>query len=186
MLAQQTLARAQLLVDRIDRAGSVDASTPEVAKELKEVVRNLDRLSDLLCGVIDMAELVRNAHPNPEWAEAANAAYEYLCGYMNVLNTHTGLYSVLENILSSPEVASSLSTEATAVAQVFLRDFEKSGIHLPPAERERFVQLSDEILVLGRGFLQDIAGNDASDDFARKASAKAEADPFDTVELPLD
>ena len=133
-----------------------------------------------------MAELARNAHPNPEWAQAANAAYKYLCAYMNVLNTHTGLYSVLENILSSPEVASSLSTEATAVAQVSLRDFEKSGIHLQPAERERFVQLSDEILALGRGFLQDIAGNDASDDFARKASAKAEADPFDTVELPLD
>ena len=83
ILAQQTLARAQLLVDRIDRAGSSDASTPEGAKELREVVRNLDRLSDLLCGVIDMAELVRNAHPNPEWSEAANAVYEYLCGYIH-------------------------------------------------------------------------------------------------------
>ncbi|CCF48058.1 uncharacterized protein UHO2_01498 [Ustilago hordei] len=186
VLAQQTLARAQLLVDRIDRAGSVDASTSEGVKELKEVVRNLDRLSDLLCGVIDMAELVRNAHPDPEWAEAANAAYEYLCGYMNVLNTHTGLYGVLKNILSNPEIASSLSSEATAVAQVFLRDFEKSGIHLPPAERERFVHLSDEILVLGRGFLQDIAGNDASDDFSRNASAKTEVSQDDTVEIPTD
>ncbi|CBQ71178.1 related to mitochondrial intermediate peptidase precursor [Sporisorium reilianum SRZ2] len=184
ILAQQTLARAQLLVDRIDRAGSADASTPEGAKELREVVRNLDRLSDLLCGVIDMAELVRNAHPDPEWAEAANAAYEYLCGYMNVLNTHTGLYSVLKSILSNDEIASTLSSEATAVAHVFLRDFEKSGIHLPPAERERFVQLSDEILVLGRGFLQDIAGNDASDDFARNASAKSQPDKSDTVEIP--
>ncbi|CDS01983.1 hypothetical protein [Sporisorium scitamineum] len=184
ILAQQTLARAQLLVDRIDRAGSADATTPEGVKELREVVRNLDRLSDLLCGVIDMAELVRNAHPDPEWAEAANAAYEYLCGYMNVLNTHTGLYSVLKSILSNNEIASALSSEATAVAHVFLRDFEKSGIHLPPAERERFVQLSDEILVLGRGFLQDIAGNDASDDFARNASAKSEEDKADTVEIP--
>ena len=184
MLAQQTLARAQLLVDRIDRAGSADASSAQGVKELKEVVRNLDRLSDLLCGVIDMAELVRNAHPDPEWAEAANAAYEYLCGYMNVLNTHTGLYSVLKSILSNHEIASTLSSEATAVAQVFLRDFEKSGIHLPPAERERFVQLSDEILVLGRGFLQDIAGNDASDDFARNASAKPGGDKSHTVELP--
>lgn len=186
ILAQQTLARAQLLVDRIDRAGHVDATTAEGVKELKEVVRNLDRLSDLLCGVIDMAELVRNAHPDPEWAEAANAAYEYLCGYMNVLNTHVGLYSVLKNILSTPDIASTLSSEATAVAQVFLRDFEKSGIHLPPAEREQFVKLSDEILVLGRGFLQDIAGNDASDDFSRSAGAKADVDSNDTVELPTD
>lgn len=61
---------------------------------MSRVVRNLDRLSDVLCGVIDMCELVRNAHPEPYWSEAANAAYEYLCGYMNVLNTHTGLYQV--------------------------------------------------------------------------------------------
>ncbi|SNX82092.1 related to mitochondrial intermediate peptidase precursor [Melanopsichium pennsylvanicum] len=185
-LAQQTLARAQLLVDRIDRAGSSDASTSDGAKELEEVVRNLDRLSDLLCGVIDMAELVRNAHPDPDWAEAANAAYEYLCGYMNVLNTHTGLYGVLKRILITPEVANSLSSEATAVAQVFLRDFEKSGIHLPPAERERFVQLSDEILVLGRGFLKDITGSDASDSFSQNASSKSDLDKNDVVEIPND
>ncbi|PWY98831.1 mitochondrial intermediate peptidase [Testicularia cyperi] len=188
-LAQKTLARAQLLVDRIDRAGSVDATTTQGRNELHEVVRNLDRLSDLLCGVIDMAELVRNAHPNPDWAEAANAAYEYLCGYMNVLNTHTGLYRVLKNILATPDIVSNLSTEAVAVAQVFLRDFEKSGIHLPPSERERFVQLSDEILVLGRGFLQDIAGNDASDDFARSVGSDGvneDGNPQDSVQIPSD
>jgi mitochondrial intermediate peptidase len=58
------------------------------------VVKNLDRLSDMLCGVIDLAELVRNAHPDRLWAEAANHAYETLCEFMNVLNTHTGLYEV--------------------------------------------------------------------------------------------
>lgn len=87
-LARRTLLRAQLLVSRI-------VSAPQHGvEEMKRVVRNLDRLSDLLCGVIDCAELVRNAHPNREWVEAANEAYEYLCGYMNVLNTHTGLYEV--------------------------------------------------------------------------------------------
>ena len=169
-LAQQTLARAQLLVDRIVRADQ-HATTEELTK----VVRNLDRLSDLLCGVIDMAELVRNAHPDPYWAEAANAAYEYLCGYMNVLNTHTGLYRVLKRLLSTPEIVSSLSEEAVAVAYVFLRDFEKSGIHLPPAQRERFVQLSDEILVLGRGFLQDIAGNAAGEYSMQDSDASTSA-----------
>jgi len=55
------------------------------------VVKNLDRLSDMLCGVIDLAELVRNAHPDRAWVEAANNAYEALCEFMNVLNTHVGL-----------------------------------------------------------------------------------------------
>ncbi|EPQ30677.1 uncharacterized protein PFL1_01578 [Pseudozyma flocculosa PF-1] len=188
-LAQHTLARAQLLVDRIARANNPD--TPP--HELAQVVRNLDRLSDLLCGVIDMAELVRNAHPDPYWASAANAAYEYLCGYMNVLNTHTGLYAVLKKILSDPRIVDSLSEEAVAVANVFLRDFEKSGIHLAPEQRQRFVELSDEILVLGRGFLQDIAGNgadeadgDGANPYAKANANTASPSPHEQpVEIPL-
>lgn len=59
-----------------------------------KVVKNLDRLSDMLCSVIDLAELVRNAHPDHAWVDAANEAYETLCEFMNVLNTHVGLYEV--------------------------------------------------------------------------------------------
>jgi len=57
-------------------------------------VKNLDRLSDLLCGVIDLCELVRNVHPEEEWVEESEKAYERLCSFMNGLNTDTGLYKV--------------------------------------------------------------------------------------------
>lgn len=86
-LAEATLVRAQLLTERILRAR-------ESRDELVKVVKNLDRLSDMLCGVIDLAELVRNAHPDRLWMEAANHAYETLCEFMNILNTHVGLYEV--------------------------------------------------------------------------------------------
>jgi mitochondrial intermediate peptidase len=86
-LALATLIRAQLLTERIVRAR-------QSRDELLKVVKNLDRLSDMLCSVIDLAELVRNAHPDPEWVRSANEAYEQLCEYMNVLNTHVGLYEV--------------------------------------------------------------------------------------------
>lgn len=46
-----------------------------------------------------------------------------------------------------------MSTAETQVALTFLRDFEKSGIHLPPDIRQRFVELSDSLLGLGRTFL---------------------------------
>lgn len=46
-----------------------------------------------------------------------------------------------------------LSEAETQVALTFLRDFEKSGIHLPPEIRQRIVELSDSILSLGRTFL---------------------------------
>lgn len=86
-LADATLIRAQLLTERILRAR-------ESREELFKVVKNLDRLSDLLCSVIDLAELVRNAHPDHSWVESANDTYEKLCEFMNVLNTHVGLYDV--------------------------------------------------------------------------------------------
>lgn len=91
-LADATLVRAQLLTDRILQAR-------ESREELFKVVKNLDRLSDMLCGVIDLAELVRNAHPDRVWVEAANRAYESLCEFMNVLNTHVGLYEVRIGIM---------------------------------------------------------------------------------------
>lgn len=86
-LAQATTLRAQLLTERIVRAR-------ESRDELLSVVKNMDRLSDMLCSVIDLAELVRNAHPDPTWVETANDAYEQVCEVMNVLNTHVGLYEV--------------------------------------------------------------------------------------------
>ena len=86
-LADATLVRAQLLTDRILRAR-------ESRDELLKVVKNLDRLSDMLCGVTDLSELIRNAHPDPTWIRAADYAYDTLCEFMNVLNTHVGLYEV--------------------------------------------------------------------------------------------
>lgn len=91
-LSAATLVRAQLLTQRILRAR-------ESREELLKVVKNLDRLSDMLCGVIDLAELVRNAHPERAWVDAANQAYESLCEFMNVLNTDVGLYEVRRNLV---------------------------------------------------------------------------------------
>ncbi|KAF8078880.1 mitochondrial intermediate peptidase [Lyophyllum atratum] len=145
-LADATLVRAQLLTDRILRAR-------ESRHELLKVVKNLDRLSDMLCGVIDLSELVRNAHPDRAWIEAANHAYETLCEFMNVLNTHVGLYEVLKAVMTDPSIVSTLSPEAYKTALIFWLDFEKSAIDLPNEQRKKFVSLSSDILVLGREFL---------------------------------
>ncbi|EED79121.1 mitochondrial intermediate peptidase [Postia placenta Mad-698-R] len=149
-LADSTLRRAQLLTERVLRAR-------ESREELFRVVKNLDRLSDLLCGVIDLAELIRNAHPDNAWVQSADEVYEKLCEFMNILNTHVGLYEVLHAVLSDPEVVRSLSPEAHQTALIFWRDFEKSGIDLPPEQRNRFVSLSTEISLLGRQFLNETA-----------------------------
>ncbi len=64
---------------------------------------------------------------------------------------------VLRDVLSDEDVVKSLSPEAHQTALIFWRDFEKSGIDLPPAQRGRFVSLSTDILVLGRQFLNETA-----------------------------
>ena len=92
-LALSTIHRAKAIVQRISNARSSGPS------EMRNVVRNFDRLSDVLCSVIDLAELIRHTHPDPSWVAASNDAYEKLCSYMNTLNTHTGLYEVSRRYL---------------------------------------------------------------------------------------
>ncbi|CAG8724525.1 8778_t:CDS:2, partial [Racocetra fulgida] len=142
--AEKAVRRVKLLINRI-----VNANTDE---ELKKVVKNLDRLSDVLCSVIDTAEFVRTVHPDQKFSQEANRIYEYLCSFMNSLNTNRELYQVLKRVMSTPSIYSQFSSEERQVAHIFLRDFEKSGIHLPSSDRVKFVQLSDKIIALGRKF----------------------------------
>ncbi|SCZ94769.1 BZ3500_MvSof-1268-A1-R1_Chr12-1g03646 [Microbotryum saponariae] len=161
VLAHRTTLRAQILVQRICDPSTYAQTTVQDLAQAEHaflaMVKDLDRLSDLLCGVIDLAELVRNVHPQEEWRSEANEAYEGLYAYMNELNTHVGLYQGLKSLHSLlPATTPQKSPElfaAYAVATPFLRDFEKSGIHLPSLQRTKFVDLSTEILQLGRKFL---------------------------------
>ncbi|BGP11318.1 Mitochondrial intermediate peptidase [Rhodotorula toruloides] len=166
-LAHRTTLRAKILVNRICRPARPPQSLEEAEGAFLDMVKNLDRLSDLLCGVIDLAELVRNVHPDPRWVEGANEAYEQLCEYMNELNTHVGLYQGLKTLHSMlpPETPTKSPAlfAAYAVATPFIRDFEKSGIHLPSEQRAEFVSLSTAILQLGRRFLQNAAEPEGED-----------------------
>lgn len=168
-LAEGTRRRAQALTERILQARN---SRGEVLLALK----NLDKLSNLLCGVIDLSEVIRSSHPDSRWIESADEAYNILCDFMNELNTHVGLYEartlthvlwkeqltysllqVLKRVFSDPSILDSLSHEAYYTALVFWRDFEKSAIHLPAEHRQKFVSLSSEINYLGRKFLNQMS-----------------------------
>jgi intermediate peptidase len=60
--------------------------------------------------------------------------------------------------MADPTVTSIFTPEERAAALIFRRDFERSGIDLPPAQRAEFVSLSSEIITLGRQFLLDGPG----------------------------
>ena len=63
----------------------------------KDVILRLDELSSALCAVVDVAEVCRNVHPDPEYAQAANDVIMELSSYMQNLNTNINLYSALVN-----------------------------------------------------------------------------------------
>ncbi|TIB73974.1 hypothetical protein E3Q24_00880 [Wallemia mellicola] len=169
-ISDRTIEHSSALVDRIVKAPSNGVS------EMRKVVKNLDRLSDGLCRVIDLAELVRNVHPDTRWVQAADETYDRLCEYMNELNTHVGLYQALKETVHSPTI--DLDYSAKQVALMFLRDFEKSGIHLSDTSRRRFVELSSESLLLGRKFLM----NQGQDSPARRVTLS----PADLTGIPTE
>ena len=62
---------------------------------------------------------------------------------------------MLKAVFADPELFNALSKEGQETAFVFWRDFEKCAIDLPEVQRNRFVSLSTEILVLGRQFMNE-------------------------------
>ncbi|KAJ5700909.1 Mitochondrial intermediate peptidase [Penicillium malachiteum] len=142
--AHASLQKCQAIVSKVLGASTVD--------EYRSLARDLDRLSDLLCRVIDLSDFIRTIHHDPKIQEAATQAYALMFEYMNVLNTTTGLHEQLSKALSNPEVTSHWSEAEKIVAQILMKDFTTSAIHMPPSERQRFVNLSNDISQVGSSF----------------------------------
>ncbi|KAL2065182.1 hypothetical protein VTL71DRAFT_4323 [Oculimacula yallundae] len=141
--ANISLEKAKRVVAKI-----LAASSPE---EYQHVVKDLERLSDLLCRVIDLADFVKATHPHRMTNQAATKAYAMMFEYMNVLNTTTGLARQLDIAIKT--AGSTWGEEERLVAGILKRDFAKSAIDLPQGEKEKFVKLSQEILEVGSEFV---------------------------------
>ncbi|PGH36790.1 mitochondrial intermediate peptidase [[Emmonsia] crescens] len=143
--ASVSLQKCQEIMARVLEVSTLDG--------YRRVAKDLDRLSDLLCRVIDMADFMRSNHPNPAIQDAATQAYSIIFEYMNVLNTETRLSDILNRALSDPEISSHWSEEEKITAEMLIRDFTKSGIHLPPEKKKRFVELCNNISDAGFKFV---------------------------------
>ncbi|KAK2599001.1 Mitochondrial intermediate peptidase [Conoideocrella luteorostrata] len=148
VFAQKNLEKATRLVQRV-----LSASTTE---EYQGIVKDLDRLSDLLCRVLDLSDFVRMTHPDVRFQQAATGAWSMVYQYMNQLNTMTGLNDQLGQALSRPEVTAAWSEEEKTVAELLKLDFMKSAVNLPKKARDRFVELSSRISDVGSAFVQDM------------------------------
>ncbi|KAI3656980.1 hypothetical protein MP638_004254 [Amoeboaphelidium occidentale] len=139
--AQDTLRRCQALVQDI-----------ETSEPTALVIKKLDILSDMICMVVDTAEFIRNTDPDEKWVDGANEVYNVLGNFLGQLNTHSGLHSALKRVLDSKTVANSLSKEERIVAELFLSDFEKYGVHLDHSRRSKLIELNDRMNALSHSF----------------------------------
>ncbi|KAL8707517.1 MAG: hypothetical protein Q9220_007459 [cf. Caloplaca sp. 1 TL-2023] len=148
-------AFSRATVEKCERlvAFVVEASTFE---ERRLIPRNLDRLSDCLCRLLDMANFVRLSHPDPAFRDASTEAHARLFEYMNVFNTTPDLKIKLESALADPHLSASWNEEEKMVAQILLKDFSQSAIDLPDDKRRTFVELSNRTRQLGIKFVEEM------------------------------
>ncbi|MCJ1406087.1 Mitochondrial intermediate peptidase [Ptychographa xylographoides] len=125
-------------------------------QEYRTIARELDRLSDLLCRIIDLADFVRATHPDLDFQDAASEAHARMFEYMNTLNTTTGLNDQLGKALADPKVTSTWTNEEKTVAHLLKKDFSQSAIDLPWEKRQKFVKLSSTISALGAKFVDEM------------------------------
>ena len=109
-----------------------------------------DKLSDTLCAAADLAEFVRLTHPDDQVRGAAEDTSRGISGYVEELNTNPGLYHALRKLLSTD--THQMNEETRRVGELFLFDFEQSGIHLEEVKRRHFVELQEALLVIGAQF----------------------------------
>ena len=143
--AEVSLQRCKRLVEKTLAASTVD--------DYKAIPKDLDRLSDLLCRVIDLSDFVRSIHPDNKIQAAATGSYALMFQYMNELNTTTGLNRQLKRAFEMQEVISQWTEEERMVGLILMKDFAKSGIDLPEAQRQQFVELNNDIAKVGTDFV---------------------------------
>ncbi|XP_039985941.1 mitochondrial intermediate peptidase-like isoform X2 [Xiphias gladius] len=118
-----------------------------------ETVESFDQLSDGLCKVADLADFVKVAHPDPAFREAAEKTCIEIGTVVEKLNTNVELCKSLKNLLDNPDIVAQLDPDTKRVAELFMFDFEISGIHLEDKLRKEAVALHVKLLDLNNEFL---------------------------------
>ena len=140
--ASEAIRKSSLLVDEIN----AKVQHPGI-----EIIDKMDELSDTLCRVADLAECIRQVHPDQQVAQKAQEACIEISNYVEQLNTNTGLHQALRALMDSREFGS-YDEVTRRTAEIFMHDFEISGIHLESSARERVVSLNNQLLELSYHF----------------------------------
>lgn len=120
----------------------------------RSLVRIFDNLSDSLCRVADMADFVRVTHTDKNFRSGAEDACMAVSSLVETLNTNQDIYNRLNTAATDGDIFP-LDDIDKRVTDLFLFDFQLSGIHLNDLKRDRFVDLNQKILMVGSMFLEN-------------------------------
>lgn len=143
---------------------NVQNETDKLIKEATSPARNrkiveiFDELSDCICRVADMADFIRVAHPQKPYTQMAEETCIALTSLVEKLNTNIEIHKALKHVLENDDIIPMDSVERR-VAELFMFDFEQSGIHLDEKKRQKFVELNESIMMLSNFFMQGTQNN---------------------------
>uniref|UniRef100_A0A0R3WJL2 Bestrophin homolog n=1 Tax=Hydatigena taeniaeformis TaxID=6205 RepID=A0A0R3WJL2_HYDTA len=115
----------------------------------------LDDLSDSLCRVADLADCIRALHPDEAYQRAANEVCLRVGNLVESLNTDADLYEAAVRAHTSPTPGPDSQTDFVdkRVLNLFIEDFEQSGVHLKDiSDRQAFLRAASKNLELSVEF----------------------------------
>uniref|UniRef100_A0AAV1UUX5 Peptidase M3A/M3B catalytic domain-containing protein n=1 Tax=Peronospora matthiolae TaxID=2874970 RepID=A0AAV1UUX5_9STRA len=117
-----------------------------------QTLRTLDDISNVICSVIDASELCRNVHPDENFRRAASECYTDLSNFIQTLNTDVELFQSLKTVMEDKIATESFTPEQKRMGTLLRNEFERDGIHLPRADRQRVISLQRDITQLSMQF----------------------------------
>lgn len=134
----------------------------------KQTLHLLDDISNVVCTVIDAAELCRSTHASQQWRNGASDAFGILSEYIGSLNADERLYRSLRTFVFNDEnehtatahgssnIIAQLPPEYQRMATAMRKEFERDGIHLNYTQREEARELNNVIVGLESLFSNNI------------------------------
>jgi intermediate peptidase len=130
-------------IDAISKANLIRRSLNKLGENnTPRVLQGMDAISNEICAVMDVCELVRNCHMDDVYIDEAERTFQELHVYISELNTDKGLHLLLTKIVDNQIIFKSLSEEDKIIVVDLKREFEAAGVHIEEqTKREKSLEL---------------------------------------------
>lgn len=136
--------------------------------DIKEVLNQIDEISNTLCIFLDLVEFLRNVHPSRKFQSVANETWLQFHSYLHSLNADSSIHSTLREIIAINEslkgTGKEFNEEQERVALLLTRDMEKNGgIHIENLDSGFIQEMNEKIDRLVGEFVNFVETDDSSD-----------------------